>query len=191
MLTEENPYSAPQADSIEPYNQHAASNSQYGLYSSLKKQGTFTLLVLTSITFGIYMAFYIKRQTKILNTALDAPRRIGDALVTTVVLLLFIAAPIAINNMFEFLIILPSDPLFQAAQIVDTISSIFLIIWAFKARNRMNQLNDMPKGSKIWFSGLFTFLFTALYFNYKVNQYLNTQPNPNLNKDDDPDEDEN
>ena len=38
------------------------------------------------------------------------------------------------------------------------------------ARNRMNKLLGVTQRQFHWFSGLWTFLFTPFYFNYKINQ---------------------
>ena len=46
---------------------------------------------------------------------------------------------------------------------------VLMVYWAFKARNRMNRLLAAERKGREWFHGLWTFLFTALYFNWKVN----------------------
>lgn len=56
------------------------------------------------------------------------------------------------------------------SNIADLIWTIALILWGFEARKRTHKLIGSLKGGVNWFSGLWTFVFSDLYFNYKVNQ---------------------
>ena len=58
----------------------------------------------------------------------------------------------------------------RVSDLSDKIFNICLLVWAFKARNRMNTILQIKAGSPHWFHGLWTFLFQGLYFNYKVNK---------------------
>ena len=63
-------------------------------------------------------------------------------------------------------------PIEGVSGLVDMIVSIMLIVWGFKARNRVNSSCDFTPESSDWFHGFWTFLFSPLYFNYKVNCIL-------------------
>lgn len=62
------------------------------LVGQLKSQSTWRLVFLSLITFGIYSAHYIKRQTSRLNQHLDAERRISEGLITTILISSYVSA---------------------------------------------------------------------------------------------------
>lgn len=75
-----------------------------------------------------------------------------------------------------YLFVDESHPLAKASSAIDRIGNILFLVWGFKARNRMNKILATGKSSKEWFHGFWTFMFTPLYFNFKVNQ-MNLKPN--------------
>ena len=136
------------------------------MLNALKNQSTWRLLLLSVITIGIYLAHYIRRQTKILNENLDDNDQISYGFVNTILVLSYISAALVIPYVYF------DDGHFteSISDFADQVFNILLIVWAFKARNRMNAILQTQKGSGNWFHGLWTFLFTGLYFNYKVNK---------------------
>lgn len=58
---------------------------------------------------------------------------------------------------------------------LDRVFGLFTIILAFMARKRIHNLLSSTKGSVTWFQGFFTFFFTALYFNYKINKIYESE----------------
>lgn len=146
------------------------------LIRSLKSQSTWRLLGLGLITYFIYPAHYIKRQTAILNEHCESDKRIPDALVTSILVLAYLALPLFVAYFF----VDESNPIVNLGTLVDRSGSLLMLIWGFKARNRMNEILALEKGSPRWFHGLWTFLFSPLYFNFKVNQ-LNEELGPKEN----------
>jgi len=132
---------------------------------SLKRESTWRLFFLGVITLGIYVAHYIKRQTACMNQYLDKEKQISGELVGAVLILAYISAILFVPS----LLVEEGHPIAAISNLLDTIWEILLLVWAFKARNRMNMLLSATKGSEAWFHGLWTFLFTALYFNFKIN----------------------
>lgn len=54
---------------------------------------------------------------------------------------------------------------------------MLLVVWGFMARNAVNKTFNLTKQDSQWFHGFWTFLFTPLYFNYKVNSICAEIPN--------------
>ncbi|GBE04490.1 MAG TPA: DUF4234 domain-containing protein [Nitrospirae bacterium] len=142
------------------------------LAGQLKSQSTWRLFFLTIITLGIYSAHYIYRQTKIMNHSLNGGHKISEDLVKFIFVFSYVTAIITIPYLFA-----PEGHSIETLyDLLDLIWGILIVIWAFKARNRMNMLLSAVKGQPHWFHGLWTFLFTNLYFNFKINK-LNEMKN--------------
>ena len=62
-----------------------------------------------------------------------------------------------------------SEPVYTLDALLNWAWIILELVWGFKARNALNFIYNFKKGSEPWFHGFWTFLFTQLYFNYKVN----------------------
>ena len=136
------------------------------LIEKLKDQNTWRLLGLGVITYGVYFAYYIKRQTDKINTHLDEDTAISNGLISSIFVVSYLSAALLIPY-----VILPDDhPVTAISSIVDIIGSVMLLVWGFKARNRVNAVCSFNKDNKSWFHGFWTFVATPLYFNYKVNQ---------------------
>jgi hypothetical protein len=136
------------------------------LVKQLRSQSTLRLLLLNLITFGIYTAYYVKRQTIIINNHLNQESQIPEGYVNAIIIFAWASAAVMILDLsvevgrsFELLI-----------NFLSILWSILVLIWAFKARNRMNTLMSATKNGFYWFNGFWTFMFNALYFNYKVNR---------------------
>ncbi|MCG8685545.1 MAG: DUF4234 domain-containing protein [Desulfobacterales bacterium] len=136
------------------------------LVRELRKQSTGKLLLLTIVTLGIYSAHYIERQTVIINKYINDGNHIAKGLVSTILLLAYGSVLFIVPSFF-----------FEETHIINVVGdvlefvwSILVIVWSFKARNRMNHLLSTVKGEKAWFHGFWTFFFQYLYVNYKINQ---------------------
>lgn len=140
------------------------------ILNSLRRESTWRLFFLGLITLGIYFAYYIKRQTACMNQYLNQEKRISEELVKIILILSYISAIFFI----PYILVEEGSPIEAISNLLDTVLEILLVIWAFKARNRMNMLLSATKGSEFWFHGLWTFLFTALYFNFKINKLSTT-----------------
>ena len=142
-------------------------NTEHSLIRELKSQSTWRLFGLGFITFGVYFAHYIQRQTDIINKYCEEDDEISDVLVTMILVLSYVS----ILFFFAGIISREGSQILEEIQnLIDTVANIFFIVWGFKARNRVHQILEIRKYSYSWFSGLWTFLFTPLYFNYKVNE---------------------
>lgn len=149
-------------------------NGVMGIIDDLAHQGTFRLLVLSIITLGIYTAFYIKRQSEVINNYVDDSAKISKLLVNTIFALAIISIPIFIIYFFvdDVQILTYLD---YVGYVVDYLYIILSLVWAFKGRNRMNELLGTQNNESNWFNGIWTFIFQELYFNYKVNTIKDSQ----------------
>ena len=136
------------------------------LIEKLKDQNTWRLLGLGIITYGVYFAHYIKKQTDKINVHLDKDTAISNGFVSSFFVMSYISAVLIV----PYFIVDSGHPIETVSDITDSIWTIMLIVWSFKARNRVNTICSFNRESGNWLHGFWTFLFTPLYFNYKVNQ---------------------
>ena len=136
------------------------------LIEKLKDQNTWRLLGLGVITYGIYFAYYIKRQTDKINIHLDEDTAISNGFISSIFVMSILSAALSIL----YVMVPYGHPVLAVSDVVDRISTIMWLVWGFKARNRVHAVCSFNKDNKSWFHGFWTFLFTPLYFNYKVNQ---------------------
>ena len=75
-----------------------------------------------------------------------------------------------------YLLVEPGHAMEDVSDLADVPANIGFIFWGFAARGRMNRLLSAQPGENRWFHGLWTFLFSPLYFNYKVNALADEHP---------------
>ena len=131
-----------------------------------REQSTWRLVGLGVITYGIYFAYYIKRQTHKINASLTDDQKISDGFINT----LLIFSYVSLFLFFGYMVVDEGHPLEPISSVIDSVWNIMLIVWGFKARNRVNTIFEISKNDQPWFHGMWTFLFSELYFNYKINQ---------------------
>jgi hypothetical protein len=146
------------------------------LVSKLHGLGTLKLVLLSIITLGVYESYYMKKQTRIINEYADEGLSIPNGFVSGIILLAWLSVALFI----PYIITEDDHPIAYVSTFVDVLWTILTMMWSFKARNRMNTLLLSSKGQVTWFKGLWTFLFTACYFNYKINKIKALLPNQAL-----------
>ena len=131
----------------------------------LKCQSTWCLLFLSVVTLGIYTAHYLKSRTRIMNRHLDEKHRIPEVL-TDLILGFSYGAVILLHSR----VLAPQGhPDETTMGVVMTILAGLVLVWGFEFRNRMNRLLGRTGYESERFHSLWTFLFSALYFNFKIN----------------------
>lgn len=136
------------------------------LLSDLKYGPTVKLFVLGVVTYAVYFAHYMKRQTAFINQHCEPEERISEGLITFIMVISYLSLGLFIAYLF----VDETHPIAALSGLVDFVNNVAFIVWGFKARKRMNQLLASEAGETGWFHGLWTFIFTPLYFNFKVNQ---------------------
>ena len=134
------------------------------IITDLQSESTWKLFGLSFITYYVYAAHYMKRQTKIMNEHCE--NKISDGFILFIISISYLSLALLVAYLF----VEESHPITKISEFVDRICTISYLVWGFKARNRMNLILSSEKKSKEWFHGLWTFLFTPLYFNFKVNK---------------------
>lgn len=140
---------------------------------SFETMSTIILLFLSLITVGIYTAHYVRRQSKTINAQVeDSAQRIPQWFVHTFLGLAYLSAALIV----PYVLVEAGHPLETVSDWLDRVYLALLIAWGFEARRRMNGLLAAERGGEGWFSGLWTFLFTPFYFNYKVTKLRTGDP---------------
>ncbi|WP_026970780.1 DUF4234 domain-containing protein [Aliagarivorans marinus] len=138
-------------------------------FKPLYSMSTWQLFFYTLFTLGVYAGYYVRQLSNKINTLEHDLPPIGQRLVDSIFIVGWLS-PVT-----YFLAINFSD---QPAYLMldDAHSLIFgvlLLVWAFQARNRLNRaFNFLPSDRQLWFHGLWTFVFTDLYINYRINQIV-------------------
>ncbi|WP_260260478.1 DUF4234 domain-containing protein [Vibrio intestinalis] len=133
---------------------------------NFRSQSTWRLLALTIITLGVYSAYYIRTQTRKIDQLPHGMNNIGSAYTDLLLGLAYISLLTGLTSIFIF-------PENVSLGLVDSVLSIIVaimqLVWGFKARNRLNVAFQFQPRTFYWFHGFWTFMFTPLYFNYKIN----------------------
>jgi hypothetical protein len=160
----ENPYQAPAAtcELVE----------HRELLPSLRCQSTWALLGLGMITLGVYYGHYCLRQTRVIN------RHAGRDLIPPAVAIIALVGQYASLGLFVgYFFVDEHHPIAIASNAADKLSMLPIMVWGFYGRSALNRLLALGEKNPHRLSGLWTFLFSPLHFNYRVNQ-LNQAPAP-------------
>lgn len=155
-----NPYSAPEATLDRPQESQAL--------AGFKRFTTWGVVGLCIITLGIYSLYWLYSRTNQINNLTD--NKIGKTfvLVTTV---LYLASTVISYLPFVGVI---NTTLLMASPFVSFAAMVLYVVWAFKIRNRLNQVTNSA-GQITWCGPILTFFFTIFYLNYKINQNIDIQ----------------
>ena len=130
-----------------------------------KDQSTAKLVGLGIITYGVYLAYYIKRQTARINKIIGEEERISEGFVDSIMALSYISLILFV----AYLIVDEGHPVEIVSDITDRVWALMLLIWGFKARNRIHSAYEITTEDTEWFHGFWTFILSPVYFNYKIN----------------------
>lgn len=130
------------------------------------------VLGLSIITLGIYSVFWLYGRSKAINAVSDEP--IGAAFVNTTIVLFVLSS---LNTITGFFDIIPPDNvgLVLMSSIISFASSIMIIVWVFKIRDRIHLYSGREKGDSAWAGPILTFFLNILYLQYKINQTIDEE----------------
>lgn len=154
----ENPY--------EPPNARCVAEPQPGIFRELKWGSTWLLLGLGIITVGTYHAHYCARQSRIINRY-----SISDPIPPAFTIAIFIVSYASLALSIGYFLVDESHPIATASNLFDIAWTIMIMVWGFYARNRVNNLAAFTEDNPRRISGLWTFLFSPLHLNYKINKF--------------------
>ena len=141
------------------------------LMKRLRWGSTWRLLGFSIITYFVYMVYYARRQTIILNEYSPLEKQIGLVFFRW----WFVITYISLALFFIYLFVPDDSPWVMISNLFDYLDSLLGLIWAFKARSSLNRLLLSEKGTSCWFNGIWTFVFQILYINFKINQLLKNE----------------
>ncbi len=143
-------------------------NQNVTLLKELKSQSTWRLLILSIITLSIYDAYYVKRQSEIINKHIEKDRQITKGFVIAFYLVSCMAAFLLVPSFLA-----DGEDLRQielVSNIFDYIWIIMDIAWALIARSKMHKLFQNYNENNFNFSILWSIIFGVYYFNFKINK---------------------
>jgi len=118
---------------------------------------------LTIITFGLYYLYWFYTRSKSINSL----SKVAQANITA--LYLYIGFGIA-NNILQFTN--PDSPVFL---ITSLISIVAYFVTIFSARKALSEVINEGSAEEVKLGGILTFFFSAIYFQYKINEAIDNQ----------------
>ena len=118
------------------------------------------------LTFGLYVIFKLYIFSNQVNKAVTEP--IPPWFMHTAIVIHLIS--------FISLVIFFSTDGAQAllilSKVMHAVSSVFHLIWIIKVRNRINNINHVKKGHKLWLNPVLSSFLHVIYLQYKINQSI-------------------
>ena len=84
-------------------------------------------------------------------------------------ILLFALSYISLGLFFGYFLVDDGHPVAIASTVSDKLWMLVVVVWGFYARSAVNKLASFTEDDPRRISGLWTFLFSPLHFNYKIN----------------------
>ena len=137
---------------------------RYLIIDELEKESTWKLFLLSVLTLTIYAGHYVCKQSRTINR-FSPEEKIPLGFTNILLILSYTLAFLTVLDLFVVL----SERAVMTFTMLNNAWGIMTIFWGFMARKRMNTLLGGRPGDRSWFSGLWTFLFSPYYFNYKLN----------------------
>lgn len=137
-----------------------------GILQEFQNKSTWRLVILSIVTLGIYPAFYVHAQTKILNSYLASENRISETMTKLLIMYCFILLVVFIPYVFTDKF---DDYELWIIDIPNIIYYIWFVYWAIKFRRRINYLLNLDEENSLRFKKVWSWFFTPYYFNYKLN----------------------
>ena len=140
---------------------------------------TVSLFALTIVTLGIYLIYYIRRQTRIINESDDRNHHVSNSIMLNVigggltVGLHWILCGLLIHHFLRILVIpglvlsrlMNFDLLVIDMYLIAWSPAWFFLLWAYDARDKLSVILGTNKTEELLLSGFFTFFFVMGCFN--------------------------
>ncbi|MEJ2692411.1 MAG: DUF4234 domain-containing protein [Candidatus Thiodiazotropha sp.] len=155
-----NPYNAPKADL-------ATQDEQSDSLAIFPRFSTWFVFFLSLATLGLYILYWLYHRTRILNR-LKGISPISDTFIFLSLGFNVVSIPVNIGEAF----VKHNQEYILASNILYIVSTLLLLIWAFKFRHSLNDFLEKSPHPSSRLGPVFTFLFQSLYLSYKINQNL-------------------
>jgi len=129
-------------------------------------QSVWLVLFLTIITSGIYAVFWLRRQSLMIN-GLRPDLKISVVYANSVLGFAFLRTGLDFAGGFS-----DSASIDTWAKISDRFFGLLLLFLSFQVRAGLNSMLRVPKSDFYSFSGVYTWLFSVMYLQYKLNQNI-------------------
>lgn len=137
----------------------------YETRNPFPRQSVLTVIGFTVLSLALYLPFWLRKQTRILN------RLLPESSISTAWFPICILSILMIYGVVILEIASNDDPnILIISKIVDKLSQLLIVIWTFKVRNRFNELLSLQPDDQGWFNGFLTLIFGAFYLQFKINR---------------------
>lgn len=148
-----NPYAAPNSDVVS----EILESSNIHCFTRFSAWGVFGLSI---VTLGIYPIYWMVTRSKIINNNVKEP--ISTALINANI------AIYAVNFVLSFIAEAVGPQVVLLSSLISIVYMVVYLIWLFKMRSKIEEI--MGKSGAL--SGIMTFFFNVLYFQYKINEAI-------------------
>ena len=156
---------SPEPDHSQQDSPKPAANNQGHALQALPRVSVWAALGLGIISLGLYYTYWLFTRTQIINRVAEKP--IPVILVHSVLGLLMLNLILSFVSGYN-----PDNEQYQLlASITGLIYSLLNLFWVFSMRQRLHQMTQAGERSLFWINGIWTFLFQALYLQFKINEY--------------------
>lgn len=128
-------------------------------------QSVWGMIGLTLITLTFYFPFWLRKMSRVVNALLPS-NPIGTWFFPVSIILTALNFGMVIPE-----ILTEDNPaIMMVSKLMEKADAIFILVWAFKIRNRINLVLDAEKKTDLWFNAFWTFLFQMFYIQFKINR---------------------
>ena len=157
---EDNPYAAPQAESLQSF---GAKGGGGGGGPVFPRQSLLAFIGLSVLTLGIYIPYWYRSRAQMVNLA--AGREVTGLAPFSAAILIYLAA-LAVSFVSGF----QGTEGGGLDQGLNTASNFANLIMAFKLRGAIHAAGHVRSGTPYWLGGVGTFFLGAFFLQYKINR---------------------
>lgn len=147
-----NPYAAPNSDIV-----NETGSSDIHCFTRFSAWGVFGLSI---VTLGVYPFYWMVTRSKIINNNVKQP--ISAALINVNI------AIYIVNFVLSIVAEAIGPQMVMLSGLISIVYLVIYLIWLFKMRDKIEEI----MGRRGALSGIMTFFFNALYFQYKINEAI-------------------
>lgn len=141
---------------------------QEELAENLSYISTLRLLVYTTLSLGVYAGYYIRRQSLILNNALEDRHHINQNFVSFVFYYCWFGFFLMLGYLFSWGAY--EQKLDVLTDIDAIVYGILTTFWAYQSVGRLNYLMMAEKGHQFYSGKILTIILSIYYLNYRINK---------------------
>jgi len=134
---------------------------KHKIIEDLHYQSTWRLTLFSFCTLGVYVAYYIKRQSKVINEAREGGYKITSLHVKGIMFFSYISAIFSFGSIMQSILASGSPDVFYLFSRGGGIIYYFIVVaWGFESRERVSEIIETNRSEGQIFSGLLTLFLT-------------------------------